>query len=215
MNSWIVSVIGWLVGLAPGVIKNVVRNIGELIRSVFNWANAALNAVNKGLANLSNYASKVARSLSGFAGEVWDTVNYIYNTFVPEWSRWALNTARAFASTGIANARQLLDFAIRTARDGLKRLIDNLSAFVNDIVDWAVARFRDATNLLNSLKGALAHVLGGAGVLAEWLIGALVSALWRYVQRNELHIGRWFRDRSLAFTLWSANRLESIIARLL
>lgn len=215
MSSWLAGAIAWVVGLAFGPARNAIRGLGDIIRSTFAWLNLSIGELRRFATGIHRTALAVGRSLNRFASEVWADFQHIYHTFVPAWFRNAVNTAKRWAEGAIADAIRFLLGLIGTFERWARSAINGLRSFIDGVSDWLWGWIRFLQDRINGLLGALRHVLSGASALASWLIGALLSELWKYVQRNETTIFRWMRDRSIAFTLWSANRLERIIARLL
>lgn len=216
MGGWLGSALAWLLSIAPSGVRTLIRNLNFVVRSLWNWVDSMVDNLGRLASRAYNRAVSLGFRISNLAREVWATVRFIYNTFVPNWARWAL------------------DSAIHWARRTINRIVDDIFGFVgrvqrafnralSDIWNWAIKtrnwlidRIRNTINTLrNQILKAIAHVLNGPVTLARWLIAAIVEELWRYVLRNDDRIFRWVRDRTIGFTVFAARRLESLIARLL
>jgi hypothetical protein len=215
MSAWVGAVVAWLLGISPPIVRTIVSGITDLIRAVFNWLDDRVDQALVFARSARAQFTVFSRYVNGFISGVWDQFSWVVNRFVPDRIRRAINSAISWASKAINRFADQVYGYIIAVRDWLRKQINAALNFARGVQQWALGHLRELIDAANALRKALVHVLGGPRRLADWLIGATVSALWRYVQRNEVNVFRWARDRSTAFTLWSAERIESIIGRLL
>lgn len=215
MGAWIASVFGWLIGVSGGAVRRLaiyVRSLGQSLWShVQSVAALARNRFTSLLRSLNNLSITLGIWTAWAANQVRD----LYNRYVPRVVRNAIRDVIRWARRQLSNLANDLFRTFREWRRWLTDRINSARRFAQSILDWASRQLSRLRSFVNGIIRNIQHVLGGPRRLADWLIGAMVEALWRYAQRNETRIGRWARDRSLAATLFVAGRLESLIRRVL
>lgn len=216
MGGWLADALRWLLGIAPSIIRTVVRNLNFIVRMLWNWVESMVDNLGRLASRAYNRAVSLGFRISNLAREVWATVRFIYNTFVPNWARWALGSAIDWARRTINRiVDDIFGFVGRVQR-AFNRALSDVWNFAIKTRNWLIDRIASAVNALrNQLLKALAVVLKGAKAVAQWILGPLLNELWLYVLRNDDRIFRWVRDRTIGFTVFAARRLESLIARLL
>lgn len=215
MGAWIASVFGWLVGATSGAVRTLASFVRTALSSLWSHiqsvANLARNRFSSLLRSLNNLSITVGIWTSWVANQVRD----LYNRYVPRFVRNAVNDAIRWVQRRLSNLANDVFRLLDSWVTWLRKRIDSARRFASDILSWASRQLSGLRSFVNGLIRNIQHILGGPRRLADWLIGAIVDALWRYVQRNETRIARWARDRSLAATVFVAGRLESLIRRVL
>lgn len=215
MAAWLASVFGWLAGLGAASVRRLARWVREALLSLWHHLERIGTLARQRFFNVLSSVNSLSISLGIWTARLLADIRDLYNRYVPRVVRNAVRDAIRWARNRIGDAVRnlsgLLDSWVRWLRDR----INDVRAFARNVRDWAARRLAELRSFVNGAVRNLQHVLGGPRRLADWLIGAMVDALLRYVRRNETRIFRWARDRSLAFTLFAAGRLESLIRRLM
>lgn len=215
MLTWIIAAFGWIAGFSAGALRSAVRGLENIIRAVFKYLDAGIRAASSFARSARAQISVFSKYVNRVIADIWDDFRWIVTRLIPDWFQRAVRDAIRWASNTITRVFNDVWGFILSVRGWLIDRINDVKRGLREVRDWLWGWIQHIWDGINALKRALPHVLNGPTTLAHWLIAAIVRELWKYVQANDQRIGRWVRDRSMAFTLWSANRLENIIARLL
>lgn len=215
MGAWISSVFGWLAGFGAAAVRRLARWVREALMSLWHHIQSVGRLARRRFFNLLRNLNNLSVALSMWVGSLRRSIRDLYNRFVPRVIRNAINSVFRWARRELNGVVNWAASFIRTVRRWLSDRIDAARSFIQNVWNWAARQLSRLRRFVNGLIDNIQHVLGTPRRLANWLIGAMVEALWRYVQRNQLRIARWFRDRSLAATVFVAGRLESLIRRVL
>lgn len=215
MGAWISSVFGWLASFGASGVRRIARWARQALLSLWHYIERIGNLARRRFFNLLHDLNNLSIALGMWASSLRRSLSDLYNRFVPRFVRNAVNRALRWVTRQINGVFSWAGRFIRSVRRFLLDRINAARRFINDVFGWAARQLSRLRRFVNGLIDNIRHVLGTPRRLANWLIGAMVEALWRYVQRNQLRIVRWFRDRSLAATVFVAGRLESLIRRVL
>lgn len=187
--------------------------IGAIIR-VFQWTNSLLIRTRGNWNPLADAARWLNQGIDSLASEIYTTVKHLILTKIPQWAQWAVDNALRWAADRIneakAIARNLFNSAIAWARDQINAARD----LIGSVLKWAADRiawlWAGVTRLLDRVFTDWASPLR----LAEWLVGAMWTVLWRYAwsQRDKfVDVARGF---TLTLLLRASKEIERQIARL-
>lgn len=213
---------GWISALILSTITRVIRpirialqRINRAVNTVWSWINRALDNARRALTRVAVAAAQLWRGIARLGQQVWSRFTWLIWTYIPRTLNSLARNLRRWALDRIRDARNLARGLVGALQRWAQSAINGARWLLSQLTNWARLAVNQLRARIGALLRALGHVLGGPARLAEWLIGAMVRALWRYVRRNDVRIFRWVRDRSLGFTLWAAGRVENLIARLL
>lgn len=215
MTGWISALILSTIARVIRPIRLALRRINRAINTVWSWINRALSNARLALSRVATAAAQLWRGIARLGQQVWSRFTWLIWTYIPRRLSNLAGNLRRWALDRVRDARNLARGLVDALRRWAEAAINGARWLLTQLTNWARLAVNQLRARLGGLLRALGHVLGGPARLANWLIGAMVSALWRYVLRNDVRIFRWVRDRSLGFTLWAAGRIESLIARLL
>lgn len=211
MDKWIRdlinSVTAGLTALINAVVDriawvyNVFIGLGIKVRSAFDGA-------------LNGLRTKLT-ALASLAREVYTTLHWLVFIRIP-----------AVVSHAVTSATNWLVTQLISVRDFLRTLIDNLTAwilqqvrriddFFTQVINWAATKFNDLIAKVTWLLSTVVNLLTDPRRLAAWVIDAIVAEFLRWVDRNADRLVIILRERSVAYTIQAAQRIESMIARLL
>jgi len=187
--------------------------IGGIIR-LFQWTNSLLGRVRSNWNPLSAAARWLSQGIDKLAIEAYLTFKHLILDRLPAWAQHAINTALRWAADRInaarALAQALFDSAITWARDR----INDVRKFAQDALRWTtewIAWLRDATvRLIRRVFEDWASPFR----LAEWLVGAMWSALWRYAWGQRDRLVDAVKPIIVGLLLRAAHEIERQIARM-
>jgi hypothetical protein len=210
-RTWIYAFINYV----PAILAKPSRYIADRIFAVLDDGIKFARWIGKGAALLSNKGAVFLTSATNFAVEVGLTLQWLYLIEIPR---------RILAATSAL--QKWIALTISAVRDALRALIDDLRAWVvrkvneiisaaNSLKDWALSEVNWLRNYLKNTVGKWYERLTDPTKFAEWIIGAIIGALFRYADKNKDRIARWFLDSSPAFAMWLARELDRLLGRLL
>ena len=211
MESWLAG----LVSTVPSPLRPVARIIIGAVLAVYKWAYGLGKRARSAWNPLSVAAGLLKIGLGALGGEVYSTLRWLTLVKVPALARWARDTAVRLIVpllTTLGNAlRALVGDLRRWAESAISRVLSTLS----NLARWAGDR---VSEIKADIKRLLAMVFGTWSTperLATWLVGAMWSALWRYVigQRDRFALAAWQMRQTI--TLKTLSEIERILGRLL
>jgi hypothetical protein len=196
----IAAVVGGIRAALAALWSLLTRFFGSAAE-VFRWARTVManwqEMVRRFLVASGNYARWL---LFTRIPQVVTNLEHRLVTFVGQWFQAAVNEARTLFST-------LQRWAVAAVNDLWHWITD----FYHWTLDHIAAIIRDVQWLLDKVTQFLVH----PSILAEWLAGAMWTALFNYAVSKQDAIGLWIRRKAVAATLWSASLLEHVISRVL
>jgi phage-related protein len=210
-RAWIYA----FINLVPAIIAKPSRWIADRIFAVLDDGIKFARWIGKGAATLATKASAFLASILSLVVEVGLTLQWIVVVEIPR-----------RISTAITASQRLLSSAIGIVRDALKSLIDNLREWVvrrineiinaaNNLKNWALGEVNWLRDYLRNTVGKWYERLTDPVKFADWIIGAIINALFRYANQNMEKIARWFLTSSPAFAMWLARELEKLLGRMM
>lgn len=207
------AILNWALANTPGFLRPGVKWLLDLFRKVTSFISSRWNWLGTSVGRFLNAVLAFRAALWGFVSAVWLVSAWIVRILIPG----AIQAAR----TAILRAVDVaLDAAVKLANAGLAALknwasaaLNGLRALVASVKTWAVGQLNALIAKVAALIHALAPMLSGPAALAEWLVGAMVGALGRYVYRQRDRVAHWLLDSSPVFTRWLASQLEDMIVR--
>jgi len=207
------DIFNWMIGHVPGFMRPAVNWLLEGLRSITNYLSQRWNAVGRAairwLTGLTYWGATVLQ----LAGKLGDFAYWVVFIRIPGVVGQGLDALGRAFSAGLTAVRDFLLGVISgvktTLQAGLNWLearLSDLLSFASDWIDWLYTR-------LTALVHALAHVLNGPEVLAEWLIASIWKASLRFLRAQQDRIALWLTRESIAFTRWLTTELENIILR--
>lgn len=211
MEQWlrglIDSAVGGLRGLIDAVweritwVYNVFVTLGYALRDAWN---VALQRIRHFKRSIDNFALQIALTLYWIA---WIRIPQEIGRLATDFTHWAsqqIQAARNFA-------RSIVDELTRWV---VARLND-VRSFIDSVTRWVVTKFAEVTAAIKSIGTLVYQFLTDPSRLAEWILGALLAALWRHVDRNLDRIMLYMRERAIHHTMYFAARIESLLERLI
>lgn len=210
-RAWIYAFINFV----PAIFSKPARHIADRIFAVLDDGIKFARWIGKGAANLASKGGVFLASILTLVVEIGLTLQWLYIVEIPRRALGALTAAQQWVAP-----------IINAVRNALKALIDDLRAWivrrVNEIIDaanrlknWALSEVSWLRDYLRNTVGKWYERLTDPAKFAEWVIGAIIGALFRYANTNKDKIARWFLDSSPAFAMWLARELDRLLGRLL
>lgn len=157
----------------------------------------------------------VAGYLEGLALSVYQRLRHILTVVIPHAVAGAISTAARFA-------QRLANSVESWARGALRWLQDHLVGLLNDLRQWATAAVHWLESHLAQVTSDLARtmrrvwsLLDDPAHLAEWAIGAILSAALAWAEANAVRLGRWFARNAVHTVLDEAPTIEDWLSRII
>lgn len=199
----------------PGFMRPAVGWLLNGLRKITGYISSLWNAVGNSIGGLYNTIAAVRVHLVTFASTVVAGLLWLRYVWVPAKVYEGVNALRGVLSASIAVAKaELLDLLGRLYTYTVAGL-NEARVFVRSVLDWAQRQVARIDAFIDALLRALAHVLSGPDVLAEWLASSTWKALGRYVYAQRDRIFEWLFRGSPSFTAWVARVIEDVLVRML
>lgn len=204
------------------LLINLSDPVRKALDAIGQWVSGLVGVIHRVLGGIRRAWNLLyARVRGGIAAlghalfELYSTAWWIINVWVPRvanyWntriSNWVIGWIRKLDHL----ARGLVAALERWARGAINGLWDTLGK----VRRWFLDRIGEIWRTLARVRDIVFGLLTDPRRLAEWAIGAIVSALWRYLYGQRDRIARWFLRTSAPFTIWLARTLDDVIGRLL
>jgi len=210
MWDWIGSFLsGWLgIPITGSMLKDTITRIVNTFMSLFNgwigwvgwFSNSFVLLVGKGWLLWVRIVDKIEYTL------LVRIPNAVEQAFLmaTQWAATEVNAARDFLSQWISNveqrAAQLFDNAVQTA-----------FGWVSELRDFIVTLWTD----FQTVKTRVVQLLTDPGALADWIAGAIIGAVGRWIVGNAAALGRYLLAHAITDTEWLASFLEDVVMRIL
>jgi hypothetical protein len=210
-RAWIYAFIAGV----PAIFSKPARLIADRIFGILDDGIKFARWIGKGAAILATQGAAFLGMVTGFAVEVGLTLQWLYLVEIPRRVLSVTQAIQRWVTPLINTMRDALQSAINDLRGWVTRRLNELIAAANSLKNWALGEINWVRDYLRNTVGKWYERLTDPVKFAEWIIGAIISALLRYMFSNRDKIARWFLDTSPAFTLWLTKQLEALIGRML
>lgn len=199
----------------PAIIRDPARWIADRIFGGISdgvafavWLKSAFQALyTKGV----YYVNRV----ENWAREQILTITWLIDVEIPRRVADVLTKATAYAARVVNKVRADLTALISSVRSWAATQINNATAFARDLRDWATSRINALNDKMHKTVDVWYDRLTHPDVMAEWLIGALVSRIGKYVYDRREKIAKWlFNDSGAAFESL-ARIVDNVLRKLL
>lgn len=208
----------WVIAL----LANLASPIRRALDAVGQWVSGLVGTIHRVLGGIRiSWNLLYSRVRGGIAAlghalsELYSTAWWIIHVWVPKQLLYWNNRISRWVLDGIHKLDRLARGLVADLRSWASRAINGLWDTLNKVRRWAIDRINEIWRTLVRVRDIVLALLTSPARLAEWVIAAIVSALWRYAFRQRDRIASWFLRTSPAFTLWLARTLDSIIGRIL
>ena len=210
MGDWLRS----LIGAASGGLRRLAEDVYNKLVGLWNQTTNVWARIRGGWLRLYAMAAYFLVWAGQSALEAALTLQWVITILIPNFVGARLAELRAWAA-GIVNA---VEARAKAALNDLLRWtlgqVNNALSILDSVRRWALDRVAEIRAVLNRITGPVVDLLTDPARLAEWVVGALWSPLWRLLYNRREAIAEWFTARSVSATRWLARELESIIVRL-
>lgn len=211
MEEWVRD----LISRATRGIKELAEAAWERFAWIHGFILSVLNGIKSAFGYFVNGAIHQLNKALSFAKEVYTTLRWVIITRIPQAvsaattsiTKWALGQIRAARDY----AKGLYDTVIRWSVDRIREIGNTIS----NVRQWVSDRLTELYNLARKTGELVFTLLTSPQRMARWLVEAMVSELFRHIDRNADRIFTFVRQRSVYYTFRFADRLEDLISRLL
>jgi len=211
MDAWFRAILS----LAPSTIVSFARGVGDRFSALFGWLSRALGNAYVALATLASVAAHMRGAIVNIAREIIATLKWYITVRVPALVKSALDSAVRVATALVNAAKVEYKALIATLDRWVKLAVSAVSKAVTDLREWTLEQVNSIIVTLVKVRDIVYLLLTSPTRLASWLVAAMVREIWLYADRNADRIAMWARQKSVAFTVDMAKRIEQIIGRLL
>lgn len=210
-RTWIYQ----LIDLVPGFLSRPARWIADRIFSVLDDGVEFAKWLKSGFDYLRSKGVWFADHLRLYALETLYTVQWLTGIRIPALIANAVSTLHRWVTSAINAATKVINAALHTLDKWAKAAVSGLTNALNSVRDWFTKQINALLAKIHATIDKWYDRLTNPGKMAEWLIGALMGPLWRYVYANRDKITRWFLRSSPGFVEWLARELDKILGRIL
>jgi hypothetical protein len=207
---WVTVIVGWILAGASG-IRSLAQAVANAIQAFWNNLVAIFAAWVKAFQHLGAGAGWAWSSFTVLMLSIPNAVIWLLIVKIPG----ALQEAKNYAVTlGASIINQLVAYA-ETRLAWLYNLaqlwVNSLRSYVDTWLGWVRSKFVDVINLLNDVAKRVYALLTSPRVLADWVAGEIIAAVFRWALGNAEALARWAFARLLAATMAGASLAEHII----
>lgn len=205
----------WFLDHIPAPLRNGARVIVDLVRGAVAYIVNPLRAVRSLWGKIFTLGQKLITGLDHYIFQTYNTLLWIVTQKIPQFVAVKAQELRNWA-VGVVNVvENRVRAVISTVEGWARQAVGLVNTALNALRTWALAQVASILGFLQWLRTEVLPRLMSPTVLADWLIGALVSAFWRYAHSRADRIGTWLLRSSPTFTRWLAREIERVIVRLL
>lgn len=204
-----------LVDDLPSILKPGARFIADRVFAIWDDISAVLRIsvpwwkyIRDSVSNFTTMAMQAAEQ-GAFA------IRWLATIYLP---RIVSSTAQAvidWTSRLIDAVRQTINDVRDWLLDQARRMFNTVTQYATDIYHWAIDRLREIWEPLSIVVDRVGALLFDPRKLAEWVIGAIWSAFWRYADDHIDAIVEFVWQRRSIVVGRILARAESILERLL
>ena len=207
MFDWLIPIIAngpnTVADLSRRVLNMVNAFIAWLIGMFVRWVFAAVLL----LYAFIHLATGVADYVIAVEGAVFRILYVRLPVALANAAQAAAHYAESLFSQAVGLARSLVSEAIALARS----LVGQLTAYVLAEVANIAGRIADIVRLLNTVATRVSQLLTDPRALADWIAGAIVQAVFRWVVGNAEALARWGLSVAIRGAIGAAGLLEQVI----
>lgn len=210
--------IPWVMGLiwaVAGPIRDLARQVAHRISVVWSTLTRVFSGIRRAWGSLYAHIRDAVYWLRHALTELYYTAKWLVLVYLPRRLRALSAQILTWAKAQIHLARAFAQHLVTLLGQAVTRLINAVRNTLTSFVHWVQARLADLRTFLDWFKREVLPRLTSPGRFAEWVIAAIVSALWRYAFKQRDRIAGWFLRTSPAFALWLARTVDDVLGRLL
>lgn len=204
-----------LVYALPSFLQPVARPVAERLIRVWRWSEGLARHVRGAFRLAVTGATRLRDGIVRLGRETYDTFRWLLSVQVPRLIKQARDAVVKWAADQINRAKAVLTSAIDTLRRWATSAVNALRSLVDNVRRWAAG-------LLSRLDAAVKRIIDRVfglwstpARLAGWLVGAMWTALWRYVDSNLDRIVAAVYAKRRAVFFKSIETIERLVGRLL
>lgn len=205
---------GFLDGL-PGLLRTPLKWVADRIFGILDDGVTFAKWIKSGVAYWSARALGFIATLLVLTVEIGTTAVWVVKTFIPQRISAAISAVKSWASPLIASALNTARGLVSALSNWAVSQINAVTSFITQVRDWLLGKLNALIDKVHHTVDEWYDRLTHPDKFAQWLVGALIGPLWRYVYGKRNAIMSWVFSQSAAATLWLARELENILARLL
>lgn len=209
------SFIYGLIGALPSILAGAARSIADRVWSVFDDAVSFAKYIRSAWEDLYAKGSWAFYYIRSFAAEVVTTTKWFITQRIPQLIAYAKDEIRTWTNIIVTFAVNAVKATVSTLDKWVKAAISSVTNALNSARTWLDGRINAITSRLAQTIDKWYDRLTNPSKMAEWLIGALISPLWRYIYAHRDKIVKWFLRSSPSFTEWLARELDAILRRII
>lgn len=211
MEAWLLA----LIAAIPQPFRAAAALVINAIIRLFQWTDGLARRVRGGWNPITAAAQWLSQGLLSLGNDMWTTLRWIILIKIPMWANHAMTVAINWASARINElhnwAQSIVDNVFRWTVTQIQGVLSTLDG----LRKWASGLLAEARAAINRLLSRVFDTWATPARLAEWIVGAMWTALWRYAwsQADRIAAALWAARRTLA--LRTVSEIERIIGRLL
>jgi predicted PurR-regulated permease PerM len=154
-------------------------------------------------------------ALASLAYEVYITLRWLVVTRIPQVVGNAVNAATNYLVGQLNNLGSFLRGLIDGLSAWIQQQVKRIDTFVDNVIRWVTKQFNEIIATLTWVYRTVVALLTDPRRLAVWAIDAIIGEAVRWADRNADRLFILVRQRSIHYTLQFADRIESMLSRLL
>lgn len=210
-----VAILDWMLANTPSFLRPGAAWLINGLRKITGYVASLWNLVGSAVGNLYGTIAAARNHVVTFAATVVLGLLWLRFVWVPAKVNEGVAVLRNWTASLVATAKAELLAGLHQLYAWTQAVLGDLRALVASVIKWAMAQVARIDAFLSALLRALAHVLSGPDVLAEWLIDATWRAALRYTYAQRDRIANWLLRGSLSFTAWVGRVVEDTLLRML
>lgn len=205
-----------------GLIAFALRPLRELSNAIIDRLSALWSSV-------TNFFTRVRNSFTGWIGSAssWVSMQIYHAAATLTTLRWLIFTyvprrlgdlAASIVAWTMARISDAIDYAIGQLNAFRDWIIDRVNEVIGLLVEfrnWTFARIAEARANIKTLFDHVFGVLGSPQRLANWIVGAMATALLGYILDNAVPWGRALVGARVQVALDATQRAEDIVSRII
>jgi hypothetical protein len=211
-------VIDWLKSLvsnAVGGVTNKVVAVASSLVSLWNTIVGFWTRIRAGLTAVRNWVVHWINTAIRYAFALLGLLRYIMTVLIPGIVDQAVARLVAFVHRLINEAAVSTLSALDSLRRWAAGLLAATARSLDDLQRWTLARIAEILADLRRIKNLVFTLLDTAEHLVAWLLGALITALGRWILGNVERLAKAAWRVLPRILLSGASLIEGIVARII
>lgn len=207
----------WLYGEILGLIsglRDLATNLYSAISGVWSAFTATLKRWIAALRYVINGLRWMEQSALALIKAIFQTAYWVAFVYIGRLIAGNTVVVKTWATQQIGQAGDRITVYINQQITTVNVRITNVTNTINNTIKQVRVELGATSDLLARVAALVFHFLLNPEILAAWLAGAMLRALWAYLKSNAVAFGRMFLTGAVGIVMSSLVTIEKLIVEI-